>query len=90
MQRALTPQSRFERLKQLNSNLEINTRVKSLHTRLTEQLRDPNYDQGLGYTTKIAKRFSDYEILSAAEYCARKASHPGRAFVGLFEKKMAN
>ena len=90
MERAITPQSRFERLKHLNSNLEINTRVKSLHLRLTEQLGDPKYDQGLGYTTKIAQVFSDYEILSAADYCVRKANHPGKAFVALFEKKLAH
>ena len=90
MERILTPQSRFERLKHLNSNLEIDTRVKSLHTQLSKQLRDPNYDQGLGYTHKIAKRFSDYEILSAADYCTRKANHPGKAFIALFEKKLAS
>lgn len=88
MERVLTSQSRFERLKEIkHSNLD--NRVKSLHLKLIEQLRDPNYDQGLGYTYKITKRFSDYEILSAAEYCARKATHPGKAFVALFEKKMA-
>lgn len=89
MERILTSQSRFERLKEAkHSNLD--NRVKSLHLRLTEQLKDPNYDQGLGYTYKIATRFSDYEIISAAEYCVRKANHPGRAFVSLFEKKLAS
>lgn len=86
MQQAVTSQSRFKRL-------EIKTlesRVKSLHTRLTKELGDPNYDQGLGYTWKIARKLSDYEILSAADYCKRKSTHPGKAFVGLCEKKLAN
>lgn len=91
MQKAFTSQSRFERLNEIkNSNLDIDSRVKSLHLRLTEQLKDPNYDQGLGYTYKIAKKFSDYDILSAAEYCARKANHPGKAFISLLEKKLLN
>ena len=87
MEKALTSQSSIERLKEIN-NSSLDNRVKSLHTRLVEQLRDPNYDKELGYTYKIARAFSDFEIVSAADYCVRKANHPGRAFVSLLEKKL--
>jgi hypothetical protein len=87
MDKAFASQSSLERLKAIN-NSSIDNRVRGLHIRLVDQLRDGQYD--IGHTYKIAKRFSDHEIVSAAEYCVRKATHPGKAFVALFEKKMAN
>jgi hypothetical protein len=45
-----------------------------------------NYD--IGHTYKISK-FSEKEIYDLAEWCARKANTPGKAFVSIFEKKLA-
>lgn len=97
MQKAFTTQSSLDGAKALkNSSLDyssnkLDSRAKMLHLRLLAILRDDKYD--LGHVYKLIRstlKFSDYEILSAAEYCARKANNPGRAFVGLFEKKMLN
>jgi hypothetical protein len=64
----------------------IDNRVKSIHEQLCKQLRDSNYD--IGHTYKISK-FSEKEIYDLAEWCARKANTPGKAFVSIFEKKLA-
>lgn len=64
----------------------IDNRVASMHQKLTDMLHDTTYD--IGYTFKIAKRFSEADIYGVAEYCARKANKPGRAFVSIMEKKL--
>lgn len=88
MEKFSTPQSIIEsRGNKEFKYSSIDNRVRGLHTRLVEMLKDPNYDIGHAYL--IAKQFSDFDILSAADYCVRKANHPGKAFVGLFAKKMA-
>lgn len=87
MQKAFTSQSSLERLKETKQS-SLDNRVKSLHLKLIERLNDTQYD--IGHTYKIARLFSDYEIVSVADYCIRKANHPGRAFVALFEKKITS
>lgn len=64
----------------------IDNRVKSLHTRLCSTLHDDNY--GIGHTYKIAHKLSDYDIISLADYCSRKARKPAAAFISLCEKKI--
>lgn len=65
----------------------IDNRVKGIHAKLCSLLHDDNYN--LGHTSKIVGRFSEAEIYQVADYCVRKANHPGKAFVALFEKKLA-
>jgi len=86
MEKLITPQSSIDRLNG-NNKSSLDNRVKGLHLKLQEQLKDTTYE--LGYTYKIAKKFSDYEIYKVSDYCVRKARTPGRAFVSIFEKKLA-
>ena len=86
MERAMTTQSSIEyrETKAINKS-SIDNRVKKLHSELCERLKDDTYE--LGHTYKIAK-FSDYDIFQLADWCARKANTPGKAFVSIFEKKL--
>lgn len=83
-----TPQSiiDYRETKEAKQSI-IDNRVKGLHSRLVIQLKDESY--GIGHTYMIAKKFSDYDIVTAAEYCARKARTPAAAFIALFSKKMS-
>lgn len=64
----------------------IDNRVKSMHERLVSMLRDSSYD--IGYTHKICRKLSDYDIISIADYCKRKARRPAAAFISICEKKI--
>jgi len=87
MQKAVTTQSSidYREINEANKS-SIDNRVKGIHSKLQQQLRDESYE--LGYTYKIMKKFSENEIYQVSEYCTRKANNPGRAFVAIFEKKL--
>ena len=87
MEKAITTQSSIEyRENKVLNKSSIDNRVKGIHNKLQQELKDDSYE--LGYTYKIAKKFSDFEIFKVSEYCSRKANNPGRAFVAIFEKKL--
>ena len=65
----------------------IDNRVRGLHERLCKTFNDPSY--GIGHTYSIAGKLSDYDILTVADYCKRKANRPAAAFISICEKKMA-
>lgn len=69
------------------AKVSFDTRVRGLHTYLTEQFNDTTY--GIGHTYTVAKKLTDYEIVSVAEYCKRKANNPVAAFIAICEKKIA-
>jgi len=89
LQKAVTLESIIEYRETKEANeikqSSIDNRVRKLHSDLCERLKDDNYE--LGHTYKIAK-FSDFEIYKLADWCARKANTPGKAFVSIFEKKL--
>ena len=64
----------------------IDNRVKSLHQQLVKMLNDETY--GIGHTYTIAGKLSDYDIISVAEYCQRKANRPAAAFISICKKKI--
>lgn len=74
-------------LKQSISSNRLDIRVQGLHTKLQGILNDKSYE--IAHTYKIAKTFNDADIYQVADYCQRKAIHPGKAFVTIFHKKMA-
>lgn len=65
----------------------IDNRVKELHQRLCSILNDTSY--GIGHTYKIAKKLTDYDILTVADYCKRKANIPAAAFIAICDKKIS-
>lgn len=75
------------RYEQSSNKSIIDNRVRGLHDTLIKMLDDSSYD--IGYTYKIAKKLSDYDIVKVAEYCQRKANNPGKAFISICEKKIA-
>jgi len=87
MEKAFTTQS-ITREKQSfkQSSNRLTPKMKVIHSELVKMLGDTNYS--VGHTFKIADLFSESEIYQVAEYCTRKANHPGRAFVAIFEKKL--
>lgn len=65
----------------------IDNRVKGLHERLCTTLKDDSY--GIGHTYTIANKLSDYDIITVADYCIRKARNPAAAFISICAKKIA-
>lgn len=85
MQKAFTSQSMIDN-RETKDIKTIDNRVKGIHLKLVDQLKDSTYE--IGYTHKIARKFSDFEIYKVSDYCVRKANNPGRAFIAIFEKKL--
>ena len=80
-------QSIIDNRRERSSNQSIiDNRVRSLHERLIKTLQDESY--GIGHTYKIARKLSDYDILTVADYCSRKADRPAAAFITLCKRKM--
>lgn len=57
------------------------------HHKLVEQLGDPTL--GKGFVAKGLQTLGEAELYNLADYASRKGSTPGRAFVGLCKKIMA-
>lgn len=72
-------------IKETNQSI-IDNRVRGLHISVCKMLSDNSYD--IGHLYKIAKKLSDYDIMAVAEYCSRKSTTPGHAFVSITEKKV--
>lgn len=75
------------RKEQSSNQSIIDNRVRGLHQRLYDMFNDRTYE--IGYTYKVAKKLSDYDILKVADYCVRKARKPSAAFISICEKKLA-
>ena len=65
----------------------IDNRVRGLHETLCRTLGDSSY--GIGHTYKIAGKLSDYDIMTVADYCKRKANKPAAAFITICDRKIA-